>query len=296
MTSLPVLMAHPNASKSSVDEHLQLSLCMGSFPWEKNYARWSTPQGLRIIEYIVKRAVAAHLSAQEHHSRQGGPLIDSFDQVVRRPSGTDDEPLPPVPDVALLFRCADVLNHGPWSPYGFLNWNVMSDIISTYTAAFKGTLRTVYILSEPLTYGPFGNACGNITQELVSFLHKRHPQTSFAVRRGHALDSFAMLTMAPLVICPPSSFCLFPAVVGGSPELSPPLPRRVYFQDTALIHGAGRHPDLGRHFIWLDPDRSPLLQFGPENPNDDGFQKVEHYLGSEQGLLDVLETLKAPVP
>jgi hypothetical protein len=155
--------------------------------------------------------------------------------------------LPFIPEVAVLFRCTDVLAHGGDSPYGFVNFNVYYEVIPQTTAS-------IYILTEALDYGNIKNvqACVELTTYLAQILSHRCPNATVTVRRGHSEAAFLQLSEAKMVISPPSTYGFY-ATVAQSDYCS------AYFPETSLIAG-GDEDIIGPRFHWFSFPR--LVQFG----------------------------------
>jgi len=118
--------------------------------------------------------------------------------------------LPLIPNVAITMRCSDTLTATwPKDPdYGFMNWNLIASLI-------PNDAEHIYILSEPLDYS--GNklnikACIQIGDTFVNFLLQHFPNATVAIRRGYPNDGLVALGFAPIVICNPTTYCLFPAL------------------------------------------------------------------------------------
>lgn len=117
--------------------------------------------------------------------------------------------LPFVPSVVVLFRCVDILEAKANHPYGFVNFNA-------YLQLIPKNASTIYILTEPLNY--LGQVttnqlhCKELGEYLVDFLHLHYPRAIVAIRRGHPIDSVAMLVHTLTLVSAPSTFSLFPGI------------------------------------------------------------------------------------
>ncbi len=165
--------------------------------------------------------------------------VESFAHIV--PSKAGGSPLPLVPSAAIMFRCVDILHYVEGQPYGFLNFNV-------YTQLIPQNVSTIYVLSEPLTYMDHASSnqknCKEIGDFLVNFLHTQFPSSTVALRRGFPIDSVAIMANTPMLISAPSTFALFPGIAN---------PNKVYTSAGLLYFDT---PYLGENFKWIT---SPAL-------------------------------------
>jgi len=165
--------------------------------------------------------------------------VESFTHIV--PSKAGGTHLPLVPNAAIMFRCVDILHYVKGQPYGFLNFNV-------YTQLIPQNVSTIYVLSEPLTYMDHASSnqknCKEIGDFLVTFLHTQFPSSTVALRRGFPIDSVAIMANTPLLISAPSTFALFPGIANRN---------KVYTSAGLLYFDT---PYLGDNFKWIT---SPAL-------------------------------------
>eukprot|EP01032_Pedospumella_encystans_P012514 gene12514-14474_t len=165
--------------------------------------------------------------------------VESFTHIV--PAKSAGSHLPLVPSAAIMFRCVDILHYVEGQPYGFLNFNV-------YTQLIPKNVTTIYVLSEPLNYMDHASSnqknCKEIGDFLVTFLHTQFPASTVALRRGFPIDSVAIMANTPMLISAPSTFALFPGIAN---------PNKVYTTAGLLYFDT---PYLGDNFKWI---KSPAL-------------------------------------
>jgi hypothetical protein len=178
----------------------------------------------------------------------------------------DNNALPAIPDAVILFRCRDVLTHDHTRPYGFVNFNFYKKVLPV-------KVKTIYILSEPLTYRGASaedvraQICVNLIMEKVKFLQHQFPNTLIGIRRGYAYDSLLMLARAKNVVCAPSTFCLWPGIAN---------PNHVYFIPGNVIHF---NPFLSESFYWVA--YPPTIHLGD-------FHWDRNHVGAYKTLLNIL--------
>lgn len=165
--------------------------------------------------------------------------VETFTLIVpARPAGSH---LPLVPSAAVMFRCVDILHYVEGQPYGFLNFNI-------YTQLIPKNVSTIYVLSEPLNYMDHASSnqknCKEIGDFLVTYLHTQFPTSTVALRRGFPIDSVAIMANTPMLISAPSTFALFPGIAN---------PNKVYTTAGLLYFDT---PYLGDNFKWI---KSPAL-------------------------------------
>lgn len=163
---------------------------------------------IAVISYKISIAMQNH-DLPYKMSNRTELNITSFEVVSSRNTSNSIDSLPFIPDAAILFRCVDLLNAGHYNGYGVMNFNVYPLIIPRET-------QHIYVLTEALTYSPNSPhsvpLCINISNGLINFLQDKYPESIITLRRGYAIDSFVQLTRTKLVICNPSTFCLFSGI------------------------------------------------------------------------------------
>ena len=243
---------HPNAQHA-----LNLTLDTESFS-----TVWKATTGLIHINKIK------HTAHDETQRAKTTNVTFAINNIIG--INTTIATLPFIPDVALAFRCADIVGIVPPSPYGFLHFAVYANYIPP-------SAKYVYILSEPLDYlnsAKDGEAtnCANMGSALVMYLSERFPNATIAIRRGHLMEHFYMFHKAPTVICPPTTFCLYPAMAGSN---------TVYFQTSSLVN---HRPLVRTAFHWIG--WPPVLNFG----------HFKHFTaGSAFGGTEMIKMLAAPL-
>jgi hypothetical protein len=188
--------------------------------------------------------------------------LNTFDYLNNK-SFLLEPSLPLIPDVAILFRCKDILR-GTGRLYGFLNWNVYRLLLKHIKP------KTIYILSEPLDYlSSSSNSsasvnCRHISTAMVDYLTELHPSALVAVRRGHAYDSVVMLARAKIVISAPSTFTVWPGLAN---------PNKVFFHPGNVIEF---QPFLSETFYWIPyPTAIRLGRYVNENNVSAHIRAVE---------------------
>ena len=214
--SVPTAILHPSPvanyteAVASVQKHCWPS---HNFPWQNSVSDWMHNLDAigRIMENVIQSYVmhTYTLEAQRHVIS-----LDSFDLFDTKTSSRAKANVTTslIPDAAILFRCNDILDHAQWmSPYGILSF-------TTYPMIIPTTARTIYIVGEPKGYGRNSAMCNDILVALVDYLEGFYPSALIGVRRGHAFDSMSMLRGAAVTVCPPSTFCLWPAIAAAKDE------------------------------------------------------------------------------
>ena len=276
VAALPTVMLHPSPAESRADVATLLNSSAGQehkepWPWQRRNASWL--HNVEYISTIMRDAANAYVS--DTYGRGVTPMApaDTFHHPKEhhhnhhQAHSSGHRKL--VPDVAILFRCTDVVLHGG-NEYGFLNFN-------SYPKLIKTPPREIYILSEPLKYGPWTETCVNVTRGLVAFLSPHYPNTTILVRRGFAFDGLATLALAQTIICPPSTFCFWPALANPS--------EHVHYAVSPLIN-LGLAPHLRDTFRWIT------------EPKVMGFWKQSHYdlrwPNATEYILDKLAAVNPP--
>jgi hypothetical protein len=149
-----------------------------------------------IIRYVLEN---------RNESRKEEVFLQHFTKKTPK-----DVQMPVIPDAAISIRCIDVLlgHTEQYSPYGFLNFNVYKQIIPIDAS-------TIYIFTEPHFHGKtevMEEVCLDIMTTLVVFLDHYYPNALVALKRAHQAEAIIALSHAPIVICPPSTFCIWPAM------------------------------------------------------------------------------------
>ena len=253
-----------------------------AYPWGVQGAWSSRVAALRqIVAHAIDVShphVANHsISWTSFSAIRTGPNITLFEEEMA-PGEIQEEDsdlkLPLIPDVALMFRCVDVLTFDTSAAYGFLNFDVYSNLVPV-------DAKMIYVFSEALHYyhGTTQNSsraeiCINISLSLVEHLAERFPTATVALRRGHAMEHFIVLQKARTVVCTPTSFCYF-AVLAGSND--------VYFQESRLVSW---RPFLRDNFNYIVSPR--MNNFGKTLTNETSPD-------DPKALPEILQRLRAPV-
>jgi hypothetical protein len=175
--------------------------------------------------------------------------------------------LPFVPEVSILFRCVDMLQHGEASPYGFLPFKVYKEIIPP-------SAKEIYVLTESLMYSqdsanvPNQKACVAITEALLTYLSNHYMNATVGLRRGSSGEAFYQLAHSSIMISPPSSFGFFAG-------LAQPDSHDVYLPETHLI-ASGNNVFIHHHFHWMPFPK--IVQFGYYLADHDNKIDAEAFL------------------
>lgn len=213
--AFPTVIRHPHPSNASIRATADIfrQACPGfaKFPYIEPGA-WD--KRLDMIKAIMKQAIAIAYP-QVHETTLN---TSSFDRIVGSSQNFDFSLQPSVkmiPDVAILFRCKDIVMADEGHPYGFLNFNTYTTILGE-----RRDIDSIYILSEPLDYLSTQRhsdwrmqVCDQLGMKLVEFLRSNFPRSVVGLRRGFPADSIAILSHANTVICSPSTFCLWPGMI-----------------------------------------------------------------------------------
>jgi len=175
-----------------------------------------------------------------------------------------------VPDAVIVFRCADILLLNS-TDHGFVRW-------PEYRRLVPADARDIYVLGEPLHAGPWAAPCLNLTRALVDSLSQSFPNATVLVRRGFVFDSLAMIAFSKTVVCPPTLFCLWPALANAHGQ--------VHYAASTLV-AAGQQPKLHGGLQWLAPDAlvTPALWAVPglSSLGPGSVERMVELLGAEAG-------------
>jgi hypothetical protein len=276
MHTHPIKLNHGNTSEITSIRELLLSTCpeLKRFPYVQRGA-WN-----RRISLI--REVFTGILTQSFPSAYSQQLPAHTFDIISSPIPviSPNHLLPLIPNAAILFRCKDILLGDPRThPYGFVNYNVYQQLI-------KQNATSIYILSEPLNYLHNSSLsslnialCMKLTTALKDHLSVYFPTAVIALRRGHAMDSIAMLSFTPTVICAPSTFCLWPGIASN---------QSVFFAPGLVIKTM---PFISANFHWLlEPHFIRLGGVVRESYHNKyvNFSKANRLNATVQYVLDVL--------
>ena len=274
--TLPTVVLHPNPVRNRSHVAVMLGTEAGQrhkepWPWQERNSSW-----LYNVDFIGKamRSAVNAFMAEAHKSPVAVVPASTFHHPKEhhhnhRHNHTSGD-IKLIPDVAILLRCSDIVLHGG-NEYGFLNFNTYPKLIKTNTP------KEIYILSEPLKYGPWTDTCLNITRTLVAFLSPLFPTTTILVRRGYVFDALATFALAPTVICAPSTFCFWPALANPSEE--------IHYAASPLIN-RGLAPRLKDGFHWIIEPQ--LMGFWKQSEYDLRWDNATEY------IVDKLKSTKPP--
>lgn len=231
LDSLPSIMEHShpqNDRQMAIATLRQKCKCSGSCH-EQPWALWT--KSLDLIKPLLEAAMLHQLNYF-----QGRP--DTAVTTVF-PSDFSNAPLnsslPLIPDAAIHFRCGDnFIGH-----YGFVPFSAFKKFIPT-------SVTTIYVLADRRGRKTTHKAhlaaiCDAVFKSLFQYLKVSFPAATIVIKRGDDIYlDFVRLSLAKVVVCSVSTFCLWPAVVNNG---------SAYFPRTRLIAG-GSNMNLG--FSWFD--------------------------------------------
>lgn len=206
-----VLQLNPvtNYTMESLNRTVTQKCPFRHFPWETKGA-WSN-QTSHLAEIIRTSIKEAYPTVTNKRLKAA-----DFDKLVQSKNFTSVQPndrLPFIPSAVILFRCVDIIQLlDRRHLYGFIPFPVYSKLLQNQT------LRYIYILTEPPKYrmkaypthhDKAEKYCSEIITHLMNDLQVIQPNAIIGVRRGKPFEAFTMLQLTPLVICPPSTFCLW---------------------------------------------------------------------------------------
>jgi len=276
--SLPNLVVHPQPADDVLEAGRVLdSVCpfRGPFPFVTHGGWDKRPQLLR---QIFNQALDAQYGKQIFSLK----VDDStFSQIHSNSAQITKQSMPLIPDVAVLFRCVDILTVATGHPYGFVNFHL-------YSALIPNSVSSIYVLSEKLDYLTEDRdephisinkaACTQLGNDLLLFLKDIRPQAVVALRRGYAVDSLLMLAKANVVICAPSTFCLYPGIAN--------MNGIVYFTPGNVIEF---NPFLTENFYWVASPKT--VRFGDYGISPADYKDSSYRIYSEI----LLQPLNSPV-
>jgi len=237
MEGLPRLLANHGANsdnKEAILNYIRANCKCPGGCHEKATAVWT--KNTALIRTLMMRGVESHL-------KHFFPGQDPRNIQVPRPKSLDPgtEAIPLIPTVAVHYRCGDNFV----GEYGFLPFSIVSNRISIQNKQ----PNYIYILAESRnrkTGGPkrhLAEKCDVVLTALQSHLSSTFPKSIVVLHRGSDMyTDLVRLTLAPIVICSVSTFCLWPAIANAHGEA-------VYFPQTRLVAGADTSLNLG--FTWI---------------------------------------------
>eukprot|EP01038_Epipyxis_sp_PR26KG_P012043 gene12043-16116_t len=262
LESLYTIQIHPDPSKSReeyINKIHQLCNPAGMFPWETTNSK--VPSNTLQISSVLNNAISNYIAKSWDHydtskfdlsafAEHRFPIFSSYPNSNNDNSGNNNSNHQPIiPDVTILFRCSDIIHHGRNinSPYGFLNFNV-------YRMIIPHDVKSIYVISEALGYNSGGdqdvNYCRIIGGYLLDFLSESFPSSFIGFRRGHPFQNLFLLSKSNIAICPPSTYCIWPAIARSNGAL--------YYQKSYLCLGGVT--EISKYFNWIN--YPPLVQFG----------------------------------
>lgn len=277
VAALPTVMLHPSPVESRAHVAALLNSSLGQeimepWPWQKRNSSWL--HNVESISTVMRAAATAYMADTYGTGVTPTAPVETFhhpkEHMHNHHHAHTSGHRKLIPDVVILFRCSNVVLHGG-NEYGFINFN-------SYPKLIKTPPREIYILSEPLKYGPWTETCVNVTRGLITFLSPLYPNTTILVRRGFAFDGLLTLALAQTVICPPSTFCFWPALANPSDN--------VHVSVSPLIN-LGQAPHLRDTFHWIAEPK--VMGFWKQTKYDLQWPNATEY------LLDKLTSTNPPL-
>jgi len=237
MQGLPDLLANHGANsenKAAILNYVRDNCRCPGGCHERSTALWT--KNAPLIRKLMMRGVESHL---KHYFPGQDPQsiriahLDSQEKVNKE--------IPLIPSVAVHYRCGDNFV----GEYGFLPFSIVSNriLIQNKEPQF------IYILAESRnrkTGGPkkqLAEKCDVVLTSLHSHLRIFFPKSTVVLLRGGDMyTDLVRLTLAPVVVCSVSTFCLWPAIANAHGEA-------VYFPKTRLVAAADTTLNLG--FTWI---------------------------------------------
>jgi len=120
-------------------------------------------------------------------------------------------------EAAIHVRCGDILRIRHHAEYGFAPYYA-------YTKYLDPDLKSIGIITASFNCAhgrrkdcPFAGTCRHVAEDLRDFLREQFPDAKVTIRNDDAEDavtSFARLFLARQSFCNPSTFCLYPTLLG----------------------------------------------------------------------------------
>lgn len=149
---------------------------------------------------------------------------------------------PPKSDAVVYIRCGDILQYAHHSEYGFLSY-------SAYKALVPPESKRITVIASPMqnprrpTDELHKGECSAMYDDLRLWLHETFPQAEIQLISTEPIShSVFRMVFSEVLICNPSTFCLWPAIAAQG---------KAYLPKTPLFLG-GTTPFLGNHVEWRD--------------------------------------------
>ncbi len=239
LDALPSVIVHPNpvASREKGRANVAKKCPCTRYCWSDARAPWVN--STENIGKYMRDAVRVYMSTID--TSRGTVVSKDTDMT----NAKDGELLPIVPDVAIQYRCGD--NIGFNYMYGLLPfW--------AFKARIPADAKTIYVMSDHPTrnlQATYSGRCQTILEALFEYLQQHFPQATVVVKRGGDIFlDVARFSLAKVLICSASTYCVWPAFANEGVA---------HFPLTMLIAGADNMklaPDFGPRFKWIE---KPLL-------------------------------------
>lgn len=233
---LPAIIPHPHPnSYADAIAAINTNCSCRRYCWNANDP-WVYQ--LPLINSIISDAITLHMSMKDDYGIQRRYMYINKQSDITLPILDDDMVLPLQGDVAIHYRCSDNL-------YGGMGLMAFGYIIKRIPTDAK----YIYIFSEygsRLNGSPMEKASDGILRELMNQIHIARPDSIVVNKRGgHELTIWAQFALSRVLICSPSTFCLWPALARKSGV--------TYFPSTSYIFHTSRDSSKLEYFKYL-PD------------------------------------------
>ena len=239
LDALPSVIVHPNpvANRDKGRANVAKKCQCTRYCWSDVHASWVN--STKSIGKYMRDAVKVYMSTVD--TSKGTSVSKDTDMT----NAKDGEFLPIIPDVAIQYRCGD--NIGFNYMYGLLPFWAFKERI-------HADAKTIYVMSDHPTrnlQATYSGRCQTILGALFEYLKKSFPHATIVVKRGGDIFlDVARFSLAKVLICSASTYCVWPAFANEGVA---------HFPLTSLIAGADNMklaPDFGPKFRWI---QKPLL-------------------------------------
>ena len=246
----PLSQANSNTSftwnnSKQIEGLLRSSCSCHWYCWENSSAPWA--QYSPLIRKLLRDAAAAHLEENRQRLEHGLRIIQSQGDQLHCPphsivcKNTEDHIIPATPDVFVHYRCGDNVPGG--GRYGFVPFAAILGLIPSH-------VKSIYISTDPRrrerTTAFSESVCPTLLSRLYDRISEAFPDALVVLKFGDdVLLDYVRMTFAAILVCSPSTFCLWPAIACKG---------TAYFPITSLVLNAsvGNLPDLGPNFKWIN--------------------------------------------
>lgn len=165
-----------------------------------------------------------------------------FASALSKWFGNDNLQPPPMSESVIYIRCGDILQYAHHSEYGYLPY-------SAYRALVPPDSKRIAIIASPMknprrpTDELHRQECLALYDDLQLWLRENFPQADVQLLSDEPVShSIYRMVFSKVLICNPSTFCLWPGIAAQGKAFMPKTP---------LFLG-GTAPFLGDHVEWRD--------------------------------------------